>query len=400
MEETLSAWIEFSLSHHLTENAIFLAERLVAHVRNEDTLHLLASAYLDEGKAERTFHILKNATSEANRYLAAVAALRTNRFQEGLDLLLPRGEPANLEEVPNGSAGLFILGQLCRKLNQRERAVKYFSKSLELNPLLWCSYEALCKLGENIDPATFFGRDEEPSNEGNDIHNVESSAPAEKSTAEPLTAAALNVPKKGASRRLLLDTPGSKPPAPLTALLATPALAQRFISSALAYSPRDRAFSPSTPATNLFSARFSAMPSPAPLIARGRQLHFGSESETPMRKPATITVPLPAPHQTPQASSGASDSSASAAAAEMPAPTKRATRTTRTNSVPSFAGTSPRRSTRLKTDAADPPPTGTTTTASTTATAASLARKTGKKPPVPIASIAPPAAPKAKNPST
>jgi DNA-binding transcriptional regulator YbjK len=114
MEETLSAWIEFSLSHHLTENAIFLAERLVAHVRNEDTLHLLASAYLDEGKAERTYHILKNSTSESNRYLAAIAALRTNRFQEGLDLLLPRGEPANLEEVPNGSAGLFILGQLCR----------------------------------------------------------------------------------------------------------------------------------------------------------------------------------------------------------------------------------------------------------------------------------------------
>jgi anaphase-promoting complex subunit 3 len=132
------------------------------------------------------------------------------------------------------------------------------------------------------------------------------------------------------------------------------------------------------------------MPSPAPLIARGRQLHFGSESETPMRKGVTITVPLPVPHQTPL---GYSESSG--AAGEMPAPTKRAMRTTRTNSVPSFVGTSPRRSTRLKPETTDPPA-APSTAAATAAAATAAAKKPVKKPPVPTASGAPPAAPKAK----
>lgn len=34
-----------------------------------------------------------------------------------------------------------------RKQNQRERAAFCFKKSLEINPFLWCSYQALCELG-------------------------------------------------------------------------------------------------------------------------------------------------------------------------------------------------------------------------------------------------------------
>ncbi|KAL7529493.1 hypothetical protein ACHAXR_006563 [Thalassiosira sp. AJA248-18] len=48
--------------------------------------------------------------------------------------------------IPNGSAGLFLLGNICRKTNRRQRAIEYYRLSLKLDPFLWTSYEAICEL--------------------------------------------------------------------------------------------------------------------------------------------------------------------------------------------------------------------------------------------------------------
>ena len=66
--------------------------------------------------------------------------------------------------IPNGSAGLYLLGNICRKTNRRQRAIEYYRLSLKLDPLMWTSYEAICELAgsegkedEADDPNTIFG---------------------------------------------------------------------------------------------------------------------------------------------------------------------------------------------------------------------------------------------------
>ena len=59
--------------------------------------------------------------------------------------------------VPNGAAGLALLGKIYRKSNRKERAINFFKMSLKLDPFLWTSFEALAELGEPIDPASAFG---------------------------------------------------------------------------------------------------------------------------------------------------------------------------------------------------------------------------------------------------
>uniref|UniRef100_A0A7S4N5K4 Uncharacterized protein n=1 Tax=Odontella aurita TaxID=265563 RepID=A0A7S4N5K4_9STRA len=63
--------------------------------------------------------------------------------------------------VPNGAAGLNLLGTVCRRTNRGRRAVDYYRMSLKLDPMMWSSYEALCEMGaassEEDDPTKVFG---------------------------------------------------------------------------------------------------------------------------------------------------------------------------------------------------------------------------------------------------
>jgi hypothetical protein len=60
--------------------------------------------------------------------------------------------------VPNGAAGLQLMGDICRNSNRKERAMHYFRLALELDPIMWTSYEALCEMGDDaINPVQVFG---------------------------------------------------------------------------------------------------------------------------------------------------------------------------------------------------------------------------------------------------
>ena len=61
--------------------------------------------------------------------------------------------------IPNGAAGLHLLGNICRKSNRKGRAKQYYKMSLKLDPFLWTSYEYLCELGgaDDLDPTSVFG---------------------------------------------------------------------------------------------------------------------------------------------------------------------------------------------------------------------------------------------------
>lgn len=66
--------------------------------------------------------------------------------------------------IPNGAAGLNLLGLICRKTNRNQRSIEYHRMALKLDPLMWTSYEAICELSgpvgsstEADDPNSIFG---------------------------------------------------------------------------------------------------------------------------------------------------------------------------------------------------------------------------------------------------
>lgn len=82
MESHLIASINEHLSLHLTQNSIFLAERLVAQFPSETNLLLLATCYHRSGETFRAYHLLKGALvmvfSSVFCNVAATIMLRSN----------------------------------------------------------------------------------------------------------------------------------------------------------------------------------------------------------------------------------------------------------------------------------------------------------------------------------
>jgi tetratricopeptide (TPR) repeat protein len=61
-----------------------------------------------------------------------------------------------LSQVPNGAAGVYLLGQICEKQAKRKEAKEYYNRALSMDPTLWSAFERLCKLQANIDPMKYF----------------------------------------------------------------------------------------------------------------------------------------------------------------------------------------------------------------------------------------------------
>lgn len=60
--------------------------------------------------------------------------------------------------VPNGAAGLALLGKIYRKSDRLERAIQYFRMSLQLDPFLFTSFQALAEMGVlDLDATVIFG---------------------------------------------------------------------------------------------------------------------------------------------------------------------------------------------------------------------------------------------------
>jgi anaphase-promoting complex subunit 3 len=120
MENQLLESVKHSLRNELYSNAAFLCERLFAEVRNEDVRLLLAECYLGEGKTYKAYEVLRDCSQAANRYKFALTCLKLNKFQEAEKALINKRQARPLmqnetidqlrSQVPNGAAGLYLLG--------------------------------------------------------------------------------------------------------------------------------------------------------------------------------------------------------------------------------------------------------------------------------------------------
>ena len=72
--------------------------------------------------------------------------------------------------MPNGAAGLYLLGQIYQRRGQKPRAICALRAALRLNPFLFQAYLLLCRLGCQDDPSEFYGV---RGNEGEDLEEDE-----------------------------------------------------------------------------------------------------------------------------------------------------------------------------------------------------------------------------------
>ena len=71
-----------------------------------------------DNKHYKVYQILKDCTSDANRYKFALSCVKISKFKEAEKALLGSeiGKPhKNLDSVPNGCYGLFLLGVVTEK---------------------------------------------------------------------------------------------------------------------------------------------------------------------------------------------------------------------------------------------------------------------------------------------
>ncbi|KAH3761858.1 cell division cycle protein 27-like [Pelomyxa schiedti] len=203
---------EYSLSHLMPDNARFLAERMVSISRwkyaaasassrgatadsDYGSMAMLVSEW--KGRIWRSGYLLalsyyrccdpQNARSSlidlSNEMpgtcppdcslLLAQCCYDCGRYVEGVEVLVPGDEESSLPRIrtykpldgpqyltfvsvppvlPTGGPGLHLLGKLLLKLKQPAQAEKCFLQSLQLDNLMWCSFEELCKLGYKGDP--------------------------------------------------------------------------------------------------------------------------------------------------------------------------------------------------------------------------------------------------------
>ena len=133
---------------HLTRNAVFLAERLVAQFPSETNLLLLATCYHRWGQTYRCYALLRGLSGEACRYLLAVCCVELGKITEAEGVLIPNSE---LEAIPNGAAGVYLLGRVYQLSNRHSLAVREFQRALQMDPLMWCAFEQLCALNPDAD---------------------------------------------------------------------------------------------------------------------------------------------------------------------------------------------------------------------------------------------------------
>ncbi|OIV90173.1 hypothetical protein TanjilG_01627 [Lupinus angustifolius] len=155
MEAILIDCVQKNLRHFMHSNAIFISHRLCAHFPSETNLQLLAGCYLQCNQAYAAYHILKGTQTAQSRYLFALSCFQMDLLSEAEAALCPSNEPN--AEVPNGSAGHYLLGLIYRYTDRRKSAIHHFKEALSMDPLMWAAYEELCLLGAAVEATVVFG---------------------------------------------------------------------------------------------------------------------------------------------------------------------------------------------------------------------------------------------------
>lgn len=159
--------IYYHLDNINYENALFFAERLVAHdPRSSETAYLVSLSYFRLGDYRsahefskplgyRGVHlgcafIFAQTCLVLERYRDGIAALEksrglwTNKFSFG------KHGPSTRASNPDSASVACLLGKLYRAYDDKKKAISLFEESLKINPFMWDAFTALCDMGANV----------------------------------------------------------------------------------------------------------------------------------------------------------------------------------------------------------------------------------------------------------
>lgn len=165
--------IYYHLDNINHENALFYAERLIAHdPRSSETAYLVSLSYfrLDEYRSAFEFskplgyrgvhlgcaHIFAQACLVLERYREGITALEksrglwTNKFSFG------KHSASTRATNPDAASVACLLGKLYRAYNDKRKAILCFEESLKINPFMWDAFAALCDMGINVRSQNIF----------------------------------------------------------------------------------------------------------------------------------------------------------------------------------------------------------------------------------------------------
>jgi hypothetical protein len=180
LESTYTSLIQEYLQVMCLDNATFLAERMAASCQTTNSWYLLAVCHYRSRSPQRALTVLENikVKTPASAYLVAKCCYEVHQYSRAEEALLevarvdyceykgrfnnshnnpqqshgatmtqPEGGNASRNKlmsmdewlmetspcpIPNGSAGLYLLGCICRRSNRKRRAMDYFRMSLQV----------------------------------------------------------------------------------------------------------------------------------------------------------------------------------------------------------------------------------------------------------------------------
>lgn len=135
---------------HLYDSARFYAERAWYDLPCQDHAYQLAQVYYKQGKIKQCYLILQDSKvgdHAASKYLLALCCVSLQKLEEAESILAPKQRFAPVQEdfvlseemlasIPGGSAGLFLLGKVCRRQQRHSLAKVYFKYALQVNSRL------------------------------------------------------------------------------------------------------------------------------------------------------------------------------------------------------------------------------------------------------------------------
>ena len=165
--------IYYNLDLNLLDNALFLANRLLAYEpRTSEAIYLVGLCNLRLHRYKLAYECSKSSGTRSNHlgcaYVFAQACLNIGKYGEGVMALERlrshwRGKnswgkhtDSRRQALPDASAVFYLLGQLCRGNDDYNKASEYFSECLKLNPFMWEAFSALCDLGVHVRTSKIF----------------------------------------------------------------------------------------------------------------------------------------------------------------------------------------------------------------------------------------------------
>ena len=156
IQEPVSAAIWHLLDNYCITDAIFLSERLHAEVASEESAFLLATSYYRSGQVIRAMRLLEKMLRPTPkcRLLLARCYLQQKEYAKVQHILLDN-TCLSMEQLPrlyqtDTGVAFWLVAESLRRSNISEDAQEYLLLSLQYNPYLWSSLEALCERGHAV----------------------------------------------------------------------------------------------------------------------------------------------------------------------------------------------------------------------------------------------------------